>query len=144
MGFCNDFLIRHSWWRFPCESIMTGMKAIRIGQSIHSMLSVRLAMHMRLSVNSRWVVWLILPFWAALISGALAEDRPADSPGVVERIGQTARKVGNKAEQGLTKAAAKLKEKKVGEKIERKLKKAVKKTEEGFNKTSRKIDQKLR
>lgn len=120
------------------------MRAVRIGQSIHGMLSVRLAIHMRLSLNSRWVVWLILPFWAALSSGGLAEDGPADNPGVAERIEQTAKKVGNKVEQGLTKAATKLKEKKVGEKIERKLKKAVMKTEEGFKKAGRKIDQKLR
>jgi F0F1-type ATP synthase membrane subunit b/b' len=74
---------------------------------------------------------------------ALAEDEPAKSPGVLERIGNTAKKVGNKIEQGFTKAGTKLKEKKVGEKIEQKLKKAANKTAEGFKKAGDKIDQKL-
>jgi len=98
---------------------------------------------MRLWLNSRWVVWLLLPFWATLGSVALAERKPVDNPSVVERIESTAKKVGNKIEQGLSKAARKIQEKKVGEKIERKLKKAVTKTEEGFKKAGRKIDQKL-
>ncbi|OQW35405.1 MAG: hypothetical protein A4E19_01150 [Nitrospira sp. SG-bin1] len=101
-------------------------------------------MHMRLWLNSRWVLWLFLPLWASLASVALAERSPANNPSVAERIGNTAKKVGNKIEQGFTKAAKKLKEKKVGEKIERKLKKAVTKTEEGFKKAGKKIDKKLR
>jgi hypothetical protein len=98
---------------------------------------------MQLWPSSRWVVWLLLPFWATLGSVALAESKPADNPSMAERIGNTAKKVGNKIEQGFTKAATKLQEKKIGEKIERKLKKAVTKTEEGFKKAGRKIDQKL-
>lgn len=90
-----------------------------------------------------WVVWLFVPFWGSFNAVALAEDRPANNPSVAERIGNTAKKVGNKIEQGLTKATKKLQEKKVGEKIERKLKKAVTKTEEGLKKAGKKIDQKI-
>ena len=89
------------------------------------------------------MTWLILPLWISSASVTLAEDEPAKSPGVLERIGNTAKKVGNKIEQGFTKAGTKLKEKKVGEKIEQKLKKAANKTAEGFKKAGDKIDQKL-
>ncbi len=91
----------------------------------------------------RLAVWLILPIWMVSVPMAMAEDEPAKSPGVLERIGNTAKKVGNKIEQGFTKAGTKLKEKKVGEKIEQKLKKAANKTAEGFKKAGDKIDQKL-
>jgi hypothetical protein len=90
----------------------------------------------------RWGI-LLLPLWLILVPPAKAEDQPAKSPGVLERIGNTAKKVGNKIEQGFTKAGTKLKEKKVGEKIEQKLKKAANKTAEGFKKAGDKIDQKL-
>lgn len=93
--------------------------------------------------NPRLAVWVVLPLWALLGSTALAEGEATDKPGVMERIGNTAKKVGNKIEQGFTKAARKLEEKKVGEKIERKLKKAATKTAEGFKKAGNKIDQKL-
>lgn len=95
-------------------------------------------------LNMRWVVWLLLPIWFSFNSVALGEDTSAHDPSVAERIGNTAKKVGTKIEQGLTKAATKLKEKKVGEKIEQKLKKAVTKTEEGFKKAGKKLDEKLR
>jgi len=93
--------------------------------------------------NIRQIAWLLLPLWIASGSLALAEGETTEKPGVMERIENTAKKVGNKIEQGFTKAGRKLKEKKVGEKIERKLKKAVTKTEEGFKKAGKKIDQKL-
>lgn len=93
--------------------------------------------------HTRWMLWLLLPLWIASASVAMAEDEPAKSPGVLERIGNTAKKVGNKIEQGFTKAGTKLKEKKVGEKVEQKLKKAANKTAEGFKKAGDKIDQKL-
>ncbi|MBM4128159.1 MAG: hypothetical protein FJ247_12555 [Nitrospira sp.] len=86
---------------------------------------------------------LLMLLWFISTSVALAEDESAKSPGVLERIGNTAQKVGNKIEQGFTKAGTKLKEKKVGEKIEQKLKKAANKTAEGFKKAGNKIDQKL-
>lgn len=98
---------------------------------------------MRQWLNMRWVVWLLVPIWVSFNSVALAEDQSVSNPSVAERIGNTAKKVGTKIEQGLTKAATKLKEKKVGEKIEQKLKKAVTKTEEGFKKFGRKIEEKL-
>jgi predicted DNA-binding helix-hairpin-helix protein len=99
---------------------------------------------MRVGLNLRWVIWLLLPLSAVFGSEVLAETRPENSPTVAERIGNTAKRVGTKIEQGLTKAVKKLEDKKVGEKIERKLKKAVTKTEEGFKKAGKKIDQKLR
>ncbi|HXV69450.1 MAG TPA: hypothetical protein VD738_11050 [Nitrospira sp.] len=91
----------------------------------------------------RWIPGLIL------LSGVLtgvpvqAESETSEKPGVMERIGNGAKKVGNKIEQGFTKAGRKLEEKKIGEKIERKLKKAASKTAEGFKKAGDKIDQKL-
>ncbi|MCP9472479.1 MAG: hypothetical protein NNA30_07090 [Nitrospira sp.] len=100
---------------------------------------------MRLS-RSFLVLGLIVSFWpgeTVATPAASAEDRTDKSPGVLERIGNTAIKVGNKIEQGFTKAGRKLKEKKVGEKIERKLKKAADKTAQGFKKAGEKIDRKL-
>jgi len=98
---------------------------------------------MRLHHNARLVVWLVLPLWLASGSAAAAESEQAEEPSVLERIGNTAKQVGQKIEQGVTKAAKKIEQKKVGEKIERKLKKAAKKTAEGFKKAGDKIDKKL-
>ncbi len=98
---------------------------------------------MRCQWPIRWVTCLGVILWVAAASVAMAVDEPAKNPGVLERIGNTAKKVGNKIEQGFTKAGTKLKEKKVGEKIEQKLKKAANKTAEGFKKAGDKIDQKL-
>lgn len=96
----------------------------------------------------RWLLTLGLTvfLWlggGAVISQAAADAETVKSPGVLERIGKTAQKVGDKIEQGFTKAGRKLKEKKVGEKIERKLKKAAHKTAEGLKKAGDKIDKKL-
>jgi hypothetical protein len=98
---------------------------------------------MRSCRNRGWVFWLLLPIWIVSVPVAMAEDEAAKSPGIFERIGNTAKKVGNKIEQGFTKAGRKLEEKKVGEKVERKLNKAATKTAEGFKKAGNKIDQKL-
>ena len=92
----------------------------------------------------RRAVWLLLPIWVASSSPALAESEPTGDRSVVERIEGTAKKVGNKIEQGFSKAAKKIEEKHIGEKVERKLKKAATKTAEGFKKAGEKIDQKLR
>lgn len=73
----------------------------------------------------------------------MAESEPTGDRTVVERIGSTAKKVGNKIEQGFSKAAKKIEEKHLGDKIEQKLKKAATKTVEGFKKAGKKIDQKL-
>lgn len=99
---------------------------------------------MRLQRQIRLVVWLLLPIWVVSGSPALAESEPTDNRSVVERIGSTAKKVGNKIEQGFSKAAKKIEQKHLGEKIEKKLKKAATKTAEGFKKAGKKIDQKLR
>jgi hypothetical protein len=99
---------------------------------------------MRLRRQIRRVVWLLLPILVISGSAALAESEPTDNRTVVERIGSTAKKVGNKIEQGFSKTAKKIEEKHLGEKIERKLKKAATKTAEGFKKAGEKIDQKLR
>lgn len=99
---------------------------------------------MRVSRCTRLVFWLLLPLWFGSIPMAMAEEgEAAKSPGLFERIGNTAKKVGNKIEQGFTKAGRKLEEKKVGEKVERKLNKAANKTAEGFRKAGDKIDKKL-
>ena len=99
---------------------------------------------MQLQRQIRKIVWLLLPVWVISGSTALAESEPTDNRTVVERIQGTAKKVGNKIEQGFSKAAKKIEEKHIGEKIERKLKKAATKTAEGFKKAGEKIDQKLR
>ena len=99
---------------------------------------------MRLQRQIWRVVWLLLPIWVGSASVAFAESEPTDNRSVVERIGSTAEKVGNKIEQGFSRAAKKIEEKHVVEKVERKLKKAATKTAEGFKKAGEKIDQKLR
>ena len=98
---------------------------------------------MQLQRQMRRVVWLLLPIWVISGSAALAESEPTDNRTVVERIEGTAKKVGNKIEQGFSKAAKKIEEKHIGEKVERKLKKAATKTAEGFKKAGKKIDQKF-
>jgi hypothetical protein len=99
---------------------------------------------MRLQRQIRKVVWLLLPIWIISGSTALAESEPSDNRTVVERIEGTAKKVGNKIEQGFSKAAKKIEAKHIVEKVEQKLKKAARKTAEGFKKAGEKIDQKLR
>ena len=98
---------------------------------------------MQLQRQTRNVVWLLLPILVLSGSTALAENEPSGNGTVVERIGSTAKKVGNKIEQGISKAAKKIEEKHLGDKIEQKLKKAATKTVEGFKKAGKKIDQKL-
>ena len=99
---------------------------------------------MRLQRTLRWAVWLVLPLWVVSGCAGSAEHKPTGNPSVGERIGTTAKKAGNKIEQGFTKAAKKIEQKNLGQKVERKLKKAARKTAEWFKKTGRKIDQKLR
>jgi hypothetical protein len=88
-------------------------------------------------------VCLCVPLWVLSGSTASAEDKSTQSPGVFERIGDSAKKVGHKIEQGVGKVVKKVEEKHIGEKVERKLKKAADKTVEGFKKAGDKIDQKL-
>lgn len=99
---------------------------------------------MQLQQHIRRIVWLLLPIWVVSGSAALAESEPTGDRSVVEQIEGTAKKVGNKIEQGFSKAAKKIEEKHIVDKVERKLKKAATKTAEGFKKAGEKIDQKLR
>jgi len=99
---------------------------------------------MQLQGQIRKVVWLLLPILVVSVSAASAESEPTDNRTVVERIEGTAKKVGKKIEQGISKTAKKIEEKHLGDKIEQKLKKAARKTAEGFKKAGEKIDQKLR
>ena len=99
---------------------------------------------MRLQPRIRGAVWLLLPLWLVAGSPAMAKSESVDNGSVVERVRDTAKKVGNKIEQGVSKTAKKIEDKHIGEKIEKKLKKAATKTAEGFKKAGEKIDQKLR
>ena len=98
---------------------------------------------MRLQRRIRGAVWLLLPLWLVAGSPAMADSESADNRSVGERIQDTAKKVGNKIEQGVSKTAKKIENKHIGEKIEKKLRKAATKTAEGFKKAGKKIDQKL-
>ena len=98
---------------------------------------------MRFRCDLRLVVGLCVPLLVLSGSPVSAEDEPAQGPGVIERIGNTAKKVGHKIEEGVGKVVKKVEEKHIGEKVERKLKKAADKTAEGFKKAGNKIDQKL-
>jgi hypothetical protein len=60
-----------------------------------------------------------------------------------EKVGETAKKIGKKIEEGFKKTAKKIEDKHVPEKVEQKLKKAADKTAEGFGKAERKIKEKL-
>jgi hypothetical protein len=107
------------------------------------MLSTRFKVGMRLRRNSRLAGWLLVLLWTFSGTTVLAEEGTTEKPGVMERIGNTAKKVGDKIGQGFTKAGKKIEDKHIGEKIERKLNKAAAKTAEGFKKAGNKIDQKL-
>jgi len=73
-----------------------------------------------------------------------AADSPSnEGSGVGARIEATAKKVGKKIEDGITKTVKKVEDKHIGDKIERKLKKAANKTAEGFEKAGKKIEQKF-
>jgi erythromycin esterase-like protein len=88
-------------------------------------------------------VWLLLPISIASVAVALAESEQAGGRRVIERIEDTAKKVGDNIERGVSRTAKTIDQKHVGEKVERKLKKAVTKTEEGLKKAGRKIEEKL-
>ena len=94
--------------------------------------------------DQRGTAWLLLLISVAWGSPATAENEPKDKGNVIDKIGSTAKKAGDKIEQGISKTAKKIEEKHIGEKIERKLKKAASKTAEGFEKAEKKIEEKLR
>ena len=87
--------------------------------------------------------WLLQAICIASGSVALAESEQAGGGSVVQQIEGTANKVGDKVEQGFTRAAKNIEGKHLGEKVERKVKKALAKTEEGFKKAAEKIKQKI-
>jgi len=72
-----------------------------------------------------------------------SESQAGSEASFTEKVGETAKKIGKKIEEGFKKTAKKIEEKNVPEKVERKLKKAADKTAEGFEKAERKIKQKL-
>jgi hypothetical protein len=81
-----------------------------------------------------------------VLSGGIvhgSESEAGKDPSFTEKVGQTAKKIGKKIEEGFKKTAKKIEDKHVPEKIERKLKKAADKTVEGFEKAERKIKDKL-
>ena len=72
---------------------------------------------MRLQRQIRRVVRLLLPILVISGSAALAESEPTGNRTVIERIEDTAKKGGNKIEQGFSKAAKKIEEKYIAEKL---------------------------
>lgn len=89
--------------------------------------------------RTRVVCALSCVVFAFLSGTGLAEE----SKGVFERIGDSAKRIGQKIEEKTKAVVKKVEDKHVGDKIERKLKKAATKTGEGFEKAGRKIEQKL-
>lgn len=88
----------------------------------------------------------VCALFAAVLHGAAvraAEPQGAGDTSFSEKVGNAAKKIGKKIEEGFTKTAKKLEEKRVPEKVEQKLKKAADKTAEGFGKAERKIRDKL-
>jgi hypothetical protein len=82
---------------------------------------------------------------AVFTDGALraADTQEGGNASFSEKVGNAAKKIGKKIEEGFTKTAKKLEDKHVPEKVEQKLKKAADKTAEGFEKAGRKIKDKL-
>ena len=81
-----------------------------------------------------------------VLSGGIvygSEPQGGKDASFTEKVGETAKKIGKKIEEGFKKTAKKIEDKHVPEKVERKLKKAADKTVEGFEKAERKIKQKL-
>ena len=72
-----------------------------------------------------------------------ADPQQGGNASFSEKVGNAAKKIGKKIEEGFTKTAKKLEDKHVPEKVEQKFKKAADKTAEGFEKAGRKIRDKL-
>jgi hypothetical protein len=72
-----------------------------------------------------------------------AEPRGGGDASFSEKVGDAAKKIGKKIEEGFKKTAKKLDDKHVPEKVEQKFKKAADKTAEGLEKADRKIKDKL-
>lgn len=72
-----------------------------------------------------------------------SESQGGNDASFTQKVGETAKKIGKKIEDGFKKTAKKIEDKHVPEKVEQKLKKAADKTAQGFEKAGRKIKEKL-
>ncbi|MGA6828561.1 hypothetical protein ACO9S2_13230 [Nitrospira sp. NS4] len=90
---------------------------------------------------SRW--WVVCVLSCVVLVFLAGTGVAEESKGILERIGDSAKRVGQKIEEKTKAVVKKVEDKHVGDKIERKLKKAATKTGEGFEKAGRKINEKL-
>ena len=97
-------------------------------------------MRERLTTVGAWTLTVFL-LSAGIVYGS--ESQGGNDPSFTQKVGETAKKIGKKIEEGFKKTAKKMEDKHVPEKVERKLKKAVDKTAQGFEKAERKIKEKL-
>jgi hypothetical protein len=95
----------------------------------------------QLAGRSRWMIGVVAG--CLFMSVALAEAQASDERTVSEKIGETAKKVGTKIEEGVKKVVKKVEDKHIGDKVGQKLKKAADKTAEGFTKAGNKVKDKL-
>ncbi len=80
---------------------------------------------------------------AALVLSGVSPVLAEESPGMMQRVETTAKRVGQKIENKTKAVVKKVEEKHVVDKVGEKLKKAATKTAEGFEKAGSKIKQKL-
>lgn len=97
-------------------------------------------MRERLTTVGAWTLTVFL-LSAGIVYGS--ESQGGNDTSFTQKVGETAKKIGKKIEEGFKKTAKKIEDKHVPEKVERKLKKAVDKTAQGFEKAERKIKEKL-
>ena len=97
-------------------------------------------MRERLTTVGAWTLTVFL-LSAGIVYGS--ESQGGNDASFTQKVGETAKKIGKKIEEGFKKTAKKIEDKHVPEKVERKLKKAVDKTAQGFEKAERKIKEKL-
>ena len=97
-------------------------------------------MRERLTTVGAWTLTVFL-LSIGIVYGS--ESQGGKDASFTQKVGETAKKIGKKIEEGFKKTAKKIEDKHVPEKVERKLKKAVDKTAQGFEKAERKIKEKL-
>jgi len=97
-------------------------------------------MRERLTTLGAWTLTVFL-LSIGIVYGS--ESQGGNDASFTQKVGETAKKIGKKIEEGFKKTAKKIEDKHVPEKVERKLKKAVDKTAQGFEKAERKIKEKL-
>jgi hypothetical protein len=93
---------------------------------------------------------LVTIFSCALLAAVLndavvraGEPQGGGEASFSDKVGDAAKKIGKKIEEGFKKTTKKLEDKHVPEKVEQKFRKAADKTVEGFEKADRKIKDKL-